>query len=316
MSQYDFGTIDPFVVDGEQLADMLNNWRNAIHSWHRGATRPAYIVPGMCWIDDSAGASAWLVKVYLSASLGDRTLFTYNTVSGAIAITAGVGNTFYALGLIASGAFASNPQHSWNVTDNPTDQKWWRTRMDASGRLLFESLTDAGVVQSTFTFNRDGTTTTTTTTTAAFNVRATTNDTLSGPGSLTLFRNTAATPVKDYDPDNVWSLASQIFTAPVAGRYHFHCQALLSPNAAALCGLVLTHRNAANTAIRAYGDYHTADASQYGATYVVDVDVQMAIGEHMDAIMVAPGSQSLTAIASGGAAVANLVWIKGHRIGN
>lgn len=32
MSQYDFGTIDPYVDDGVTLADMLNNWRDAVHS--------------------------------------------------------------------------------------------------------------------------------------------------------------------------------------------------------------------------------------------------------------------------------------------
>ena len=29
MSQYDFGTIDPYTDDGVTLADMLNNWRDA-----------------------------------------------------------------------------------------------------------------------------------------------------------------------------------------------------------------------------------------------------------------------------------------------
>jgi len=84
MSQYDFGTIDPYVVDGVQLADMLNNWRDAIHSWHRSGTRPSYAVPGMMWINDSGGASNWVVNVYLGGSVGDKPLFNYNTTTGAI----------------------------------------------------------------------------------------------------------------------------------------------------------------------------------------------------------------------------------------
>jgi len=91
MTQYNFGTIDPYVVDGVQLAGMLNQWRDAMHSYHRGATRPSYIVPGMLWIDDSGGASAWKLKVYLSAGLGDRELFVYNTTTGAITISAASG---------------------------------------------------------------------------------------------------------------------------------------------------------------------------------------------------------------------------------
>lgn len=42
MSQYDFGNIDPYVVDGVQLAGSLNQWRDALYARHRGALRPSY----------------------------------------------------------------------------------------------------------------------------------------------------------------------------------------------------------------------------------------------------------------------------------
>lgn len=53
MSQYDFGVIDPLTKSGTQLADDLNQWRDALHSTHYGPTRPAYVKPGMCWVDSS-----------------------------------------------------------------------------------------------------------------------------------------------------------------------------------------------------------------------------------------------------------------------
>jgi hypothetical protein len=62
MSQYDFGTIDPDAVGGTELADMLNQWRDAVHSGHRGGTRPGYVFAGMVWVDD--GATPWLIKRY------------------------------------------------------------------------------------------------------------------------------------------------------------------------------------------------------------------------------------------------------------
>jgi hypothetical protein len=50
MSQYDFGTIDPATKTGVGLADLLNAWRTALHSSHRGAARPSYAVAGMVWV--------------------------------------------------------------------------------------------------------------------------------------------------------------------------------------------------------------------------------------------------------------------------
>jgi hypothetical protein len=62
MSQYDFGTINPDAVGGTELAAMLNQWRDAMHSGHRGGTRPGYVGAGMVWVDDSA--TPWLIKRY------------------------------------------------------------------------------------------------------------------------------------------------------------------------------------------------------------------------------------------------------------
>ena len=47
MSQSDFGTIDPDTKNGTDLATDLNSWRDALHSMHRGASRPSYAAAGM-----------------------------------------------------------------------------------------------------------------------------------------------------------------------------------------------------------------------------------------------------------------------------
>jgi microcystin-dependent protein len=90
MSQFNFGTLDPYVVDGVQLADSLNQWRDALHSMHRGAARPTYAVPGMMWVNDSAGASNWVVNIYMGATVGDKALFSYDTTTGAVTWNSGI----------------------------------------------------------------------------------------------------------------------------------------------------------------------------------------------------------------------------------
>jgi microcystin-dependent protein len=83
MSQFDFGTIDPFVVDGVQLAGMLNSWRDALYSSHRGPAPPAYAVPGIQWIDDAGGATNWIFKVLASPGVW-VSLYRLNTTTGTI----------------------------------------------------------------------------------------------------------------------------------------------------------------------------------------------------------------------------------------
>lgn len=63
MSQYDFGAIDPAVKSGQELADDLNKFRDALNSLHKGASAPNYVAAGMLWLDDSA-APTWELKMY------------------------------------------------------------------------------------------------------------------------------------------------------------------------------------------------------------------------------------------------------------
>lgn len=62
MSQFDWGTMDPAATSGIQLADKLNNFRNAINSAHKGSGRPSYVTAGMIWVKDSV--SPWLIYMY------------------------------------------------------------------------------------------------------------------------------------------------------------------------------------------------------------------------------------------------------------
>jgi hypothetical protein len=154
MSQFDFGVIDPYVVDGVQLADDLNQFRDALLSYHRGGVRPAYVVPGMLWINDAGGPTNWILNVYLSPTIGDAPLFTYNTTTGAVTVSAAAGGTVAAAVLLAQAA--ASPSVQWNATGNPIDAKAWRMTVNGAGALVLSSYSDAGVLQNSLTFNRDG----------------------------------------------------------------------------------------------------------------------------------------------------------------
>jgi hypothetical protein len=54
MSQYDFGTIDTATTTGVDLAALLEDWRDAVHSNHAGTTAPSYKVLGMFWLDTTS----------------------------------------------------------------------------------------------------------------------------------------------------------------------------------------------------------------------------------------------------------------------
>ena len=153
MSQYDFGTIDPYVDDGVTLADMLNNWRDAVHSWHRGAGRPSYAVPGMLWINDSGGPTQWLVYAYLGPAAGDILLWAYDTTTGAFTF----GNPSQLASAILLAQAAASPSVRWNATGNAVDAKAWRAITMPDGKLHFGAFTDAGAeIGAGITMTRDG----------------------------------------------------------------------------------------------------------------------------------------------------------------
>ncbi len=80
MSQSDFATIDPNVVGGVQLALLLNQWRDAVHTLHRGTERPSYATGGMLWAKD-VSAERWDLMWFDGNA--DITLRSVNPQTGA-----------------------------------------------------------------------------------------------------------------------------------------------------------------------------------------------------------------------------------------
>jgi len=66
MTQFSFGTIVATTKSGSALASDLNSWRDAVHTQHKGPTRPTYAVPGLSWLNDTA--APWKDVVYDGAS--------------------------------------------------------------------------------------------------------------------------------------------------------------------------------------------------------------------------------------------------------
>ncbi|MGE0256799.1 MAG: hypothetical protein AB7N54_19400 [Alphaproteobacteria bacterium] len=123
MSQSDFGTINPDTKSGAQLAADLNDWRDAVHSGHRGASRPAYAVAGMLWIDDSAGA-VWFIKRWTGTA--DVVEASLNTTTGTLLpYRAGVPlGTIATLDEIAIGDLADGPADRFLATDPAGVPSW------------------------------------------------------------------------------------------------------------------------------------------------------------------------------------------------
>lgn len=63
MSQFDWGVMDPNSKSGPQLALDLNDFRDALNTLHRGASRPPYAQPGMQWMKE-VSSERWDLVVY------------------------------------------------------------------------------------------------------------------------------------------------------------------------------------------------------------------------------------------------------------
>src|SRR5215204_4451086 len=62
MSQSDFGNLVTTDPDGPTLGALLNAFRTALHSSHKGASRPSYAVTGTLWIEDDV--TPWKLWLY------------------------------------------------------------------------------------------------------------------------------------------------------------------------------------------------------------------------------------------------------------
>jgi hypothetical protein len=81
MSQNVWDTIIPSSTSGNQLATLLNGFKNAVMSGLKGPTRPTETTAGGMWIDDSdEGNSIWKLRVFSGTQNID--LMTINIATG------------------------------------------------------------------------------------------------------------------------------------------------------------------------------------------------------------------------------------------
>lgn len=73
MSQYDFGNLESPLSGTAFFNAHLEPWRDALHSMHKGNSRPSYVVGGMMWVDDTT--SPWILKMF-NGTANDVTLGT------------------------------------------------------------------------------------------------------------------------------------------------------------------------------------------------------------------------------------------------
>lgn len=84
MSQTIFDTIIPSSTSGNQLAQILNDFKDALMTGCSGATRPSQIEAGGGWIDDTSVANHLIYKLYTGTA--DVEVFRVNTTTGVASI--------------------------------------------------------------------------------------------------------------------------------------------------------------------------------------------------------------------------------------
>lgn len=90
MSQNVWGTIIPSSTSGNQLAALLNGFKDAVMSGLKGPTRPTQTTPGGMWIDDSDEGNN-ILKLRIYTGVQDVDLITVNTSTGIGSIAAASG---------------------------------------------------------------------------------------------------------------------------------------------------------------------------------------------------------------------------------
>ena len=104
MSQNVWGEIIPSSTSGNQLASLLNGFKDAVMSGLKGPTRPTQTTPGGMWIDDSdEGNNIWKLRVFSGTQ--DIELMSINTSTGigSISTASGIFNIVQISGDTISG---------------------------------------------------------------------------------------------------------------------------------------------------------------------------------------------------------------------
>jgi hypothetical protein len=89
MPQYNFGNLESPLSGGTFINTHLEPWRDALHSNHKGNSRPSYAVAGMTWVNDTT--SPWVLNLFDGSD--DIPLGTFNTSTNQFTPSnAGVGD--------------------------------------------------------------------------------------------------------------------------------------------------------------------------------------------------------------------------------
>jgi hypothetical protein len=87
MSQDIFNDINPTVTSGTELADLLNDFKDAVVSGFSGTSRPANLQAGGYWIDTTNDPTQWSMRFYDGTT--DILLFTLDITNGIASVGAG-----------------------------------------------------------------------------------------------------------------------------------------------------------------------------------------------------------------------------------
>lgn len=82
-----FDTIDP-TISGDDLATVLDDFKNALVSGCSGTSRPTELTAGGSWVDTTNDPTSWAFKVYTGTT--DITIFTINLTSGVASVALAV----------------------------------------------------------------------------------------------------------------------------------------------------------------------------------------------------------------------------------
>lgn len=85
MAQSIFTSINASTTSGNQLATLLNNFRDAYVSGNSGTSRPSALVAGGTWVDTTNDPASWTLKMYNGTT--DTSLFTIDLVNNIASIT-------------------------------------------------------------------------------------------------------------------------------------------------------------------------------------------------------------------------------------
>ena len=89
MSGAIFSDINPATTSGNDLATLLNSFKDIIASGFSGTTRPVNLVAGGYWIDTTV-STAWLFKIFDGTD--DITVYTINPVTNTVSIAGASGS--------------------------------------------------------------------------------------------------------------------------------------------------------------------------------------------------------------------------------